>query len=600
MDVSSIPPLQAFSWLNAHAFGGSAPSPAPEALRLLGQYLQSQSCNPGEVAVLRQWDRQRKEGGVALQASGVELEALERAVASRAAAVRTVLVQNKERAAIMVSAASAGAAGNRGGIVQESNRGPMASLVQWWHLGVGSPWSFALSTSSGAEGLSTQSDYCFSCLRDAVEAVEPFLSGMRCATALGAEDEVSAIYLEGSAYLTSVGARGDPVPLFASLELARTYVTLSFGGRAGMAGVARALQASRALDALQRVASLLERFDTKVSDAQDMYQPTLTTDLSSGTLTKAQAYWSLAVSYSIFFHTVAAYLDGVSGNFEEFAAAVLGTGDQPGLYLWGASRFPFIPFALAENNVAGRSGEAKGDATKAPVAVHTRLAALFPPSSSHVTGSGADCYLDEYRPLVTAVIAPARTFITLLLLSAVATLPLQVVVKDLPLWGELRELYENCEELETLLRALHDGQLGTAWRSATAAATHYLFSTPHVHTSVLQQLLEDVKRAICFHYLSTRGVASIAHAADDLHFGSPEEFTKVVTALIRDQYIDARLDLVSGTVEVQQAGHTLGDREGAEEAMARAVLGLSTLEMQLTCMSAERHLIFVPASGDDG
>ncbi|KPA81986.1 hypothetical protein ABB37_03169 [Leptomonas pyrrhocoris] len=600
LDISTIPPLQVFSRLSAHVFGGATPRPTPEALRLLGEYLQSQSCNLGEVEVLRQWDQQNRGDDASLKDIGVDLEAVQHTVSSRAAAVRAVLAENKEKISVIASTASAGGVGGRGrAAVAEGNRGPSTSVVQWWHLGTGSPWGFALDTSDRAEESSMQVDYHFVCLRDAVEVMEPFLSGMRCAAALGAEDEVSTIWQQGTDYITRVCARGEPVAVFAVLELARTYVTLAFGGRSGVAGVERALHSTRALDEMRRVESLMERFDIKEGDGQETHQPTPAADPTAGTLTKAQAYWSLAASYSVFFHTVAAYVDGVSGNFEKFAAAVLGTGDRPALHLWGASRFPFIPFALPENNTAGHSSEAKTNASKAAMTVHTRLATLFPPSSSHVTGSGADYYLAEYKPLVTEVITPAATFSTLLLLSAVATLPLHVVTKRLPLWVELRELHENCEDLNASLRALHDGQLGTAWRSATAAATRYLANSPHIHPTVLQQLLESVKRALCFHYLNTRDVTDIAHAAEDLCFASTKEFMDAVTVLIRDQYIDARVDLVSGAIQVLQAGSIIRDEEGTAEAMSRAVIGLSTLEMQLTCMSAERNLIFIPAGLDD-
>jgi hypothetical protein len=609
IDGSAIPPLQAFSWLSARAFDTGASFSTTPALKLLGQYLHSQSCNPSEVEALRQWDQQVNRGAVVLYDNGVDLETLERTVTSKAAAVRAVLDENKGKTALMTSTVSGAAAANRAGAPPEStSRGPMTSLVQWWHLGgSGSPWSFALHQDVNESRQHAQEgDYCFSCLRDVMDLIGPFLNTMRCAAALGAEDAVSAAYVNGAAYVSSGCARSEATSIFASLELGRTLVTLSFGTRAGVAGVARALQAARPFEELRRMTGLLDRFDMKEDNTQETHRPPSTTDSTSGTLMKAQAYWRLAVSYSVFFHTVAAYLDGIKGNFEQFAAAVLGTGEgqQAGLCLWGASRFPFLAFAVAENNnaaaAAGRGGEINRDASNAPATVHTRLATLFPSSSSHVIGGGADYYLAEYKPLVTQVIAPARVFSTLLILSAVATLPLQVVTRHLPLWGELRELYENCEELESVLRALQEGQLGVAWRSSNAAATTYLVNTPYLPSAVMDKLLEGVKRAICFHYLNTRGAVSMAHAAKDLCFDSTEEFAHVVTGLIRDQFIDARIDLVNRKVQLQKEGSRHGDDgAGTEEAAARAVLGLSTLEMQFTCMSAERNLIFVPASSGD-
>ena len=602
IDVTAIPPLQVFSWLSTYAFGGGGrtQSPTPEALRLLGHYLQSQSCNLGEVEMLKEWQQQNKQGGVSLKNCEVDLETVERAVATRAAAVYAVLGRNEKRATVLASTAPAGNTANRcggSGALQEGDRGPNTSVVQWWRLGSGSPWDFALSVNDGSEGQSSSSDYRFVCLRDAIEVIEPFLNKMRCAAALGAEDAVSPAYQQGQLYISAACMRGEPTTIFASLELARTYVTVSFGDRAGVAAVARALQACRAFDELRHVAAVLKQLDSKEADTQDARQQPLTTDPTSSTLSKAQAYWSLTTSYSVFFHTVAAYVDGVTGKFDKFAAAVLGTGDQPDLHLWGAARFPFIPFAVAENDVAvGYGGEANRNASRSLTAVHTRLTTLFPFPDSHVTGSAADYYLAEYKPLVAAVMAPARSFATLLILSAVATLPLRTVMAQVPMWAELRELYENCDELETLLRALNNGELGVAWRWANEAATHYLTGMPQLSPSVLDQLLEGVRKALCFHYMKARNVTNMAHAAADLCFDSTKEFIDAVTALIQDQWVDARIDLVSGTVQVQRTDLSATDGERTREAAARAVLGLSTLEMQVTCMSAERNLIFVPAS----
>lgn len=670
-DVFAFPPLQAFSRLSTRAFNTAAADkfPTPEVMQLLRNYLQLQSCNLAEVEVLRQWEKQhgdrsdksstRNSNNTNNSSSsgsssshhicGLDLASIERAVATRAAAVRAMLEQSREKATIMASAAAAAAAaatnaasaatGARAVSMQENSRVHTTTVTQWWHLScavqdgdegfVDSPWAFALSAGDDAaeRPVARAESYCFLCLRDALELIEPYLTAMRCAAALGAEDVLTTVCIEGQSFVTTQLGRGEAAAIFALLELERTYVTLTFGGRAGVAGVARAMQNLRVVGELKRLASLLERMETRENEGHDTPQPSLPTPSTMGPaadaatllMTKAQAYWRLAASYATFFHTVAAYLDGVAGHFERFAVAVIGAGSQqlqqpgpqPELSLWGAARFPFLTFAVADAAAAGGGGgggpastgtgaggsrpaDTLRGSSKAPATVQTRLAALFPTSTAHVTSSVADFYLADYKPLITAVIAPARTFCALLVLSAVATLPLPHVTQQLPRWVELRELYENCEELEGLLSALQGGRLGTAWNWAQAAAGRYLAQTPHLHPAVLQRLLQSVQQALCYHYVRARGVVSMARAAEDLCFTSIEEFMRVATSLIRDQLMDARMDLVSGTIELRKTDTNAEEVKNVKEAAARATLSLSTLEMHITCMSAERNLIFVP------
>lgn len=588
-----MPCLQRYARLSASVFASTDDAEAQAALSPFLQYLLLQSCNTSEVEALEQWCRKQGNEELLKKCGGEVTAVIKRRVSQRARVLseavanrQDMLVTDARSTVVPAVICSAGAHG--------SGRSGTATLVQWWHLSDDDPWSFTASglcsqaTRGGSDG------YRFMCLREALTLVGPYLDLMRQAAATGDWEGVSRHVIEATNYINRVSLRDDPAVIFGSLELSRLHLALTFASGGGVASVEKALQQVRVNEDMRRAAALLDGLGAKERDTAEVHS---SPNASAASVSKAQAYWRLILSYSTFFNTVAAYVDGSLGRFESCAKALLGDGTETGACLWGAARYPSIHFCLPDSTARARQPDAQSSGPKTQSGACTVMPVLFPYSSSHVRASSSDHYLDEFAPLVTRVIAPASSFSTLVVLSAVGTLPLHVALTQLRTCVELREVYEGCSELTSLLGALWCGQLGVAWRCAKAAAARYLNREPHVQESVAKKLLEYVRLSVCFHYLRVRRIALMTDAAADLGFESSEEVAETATALISCNCIDARIDLVKGAICSNELGERSEVMEVKTEATALAKLSFSALKVRLACLSAERNLIAFP---DDG
>ncbi|CAM38354.1 conserved hypothetical protein [Leishmania braziliensis MHOM/BR/75/M2904] len=588
-----MPCLQTYARLSASVLASSDKGETQAALSLLLQYLSRQSCNPSEVEALEQWGR--KQGNEEwLQECGTDvMEVVKRRVTQRARALSEAVANRQE--ILMMDARNAGVpAVIRAADVYDRKRSGTATLVQWWHLSDDDPWSFTAAASCSHAARDGYDGYRFICLREALALVGPYLDLMRQAAATGDWDGVSRFFIEAASNIDRVPLRDDPAVIFGSLELSRLHLVLTFASRGGVASVENALQSTRVNDDMRRAAALLDSLETKERDTAAEH---LSHDASAASVSKVQAYWRLTLSYSAFFNTVAAYVDGLLGKFERCAKALLGDGTGTGVSLWGAARYPNIHF-LPDSTAHDKHPGAHPGRTKMQSGACSVMSAVFPCSSNHIRATSSDYYLDEFAPLVTRVIAPASSFSTLVVLSAVGTLPLHVALTQLRTCVEFREVYEGCGELTSLLDALWRGQLGVAWRCAQEAATRHLTREPHVQASVAKKLLQYVRRSLCFHYLRVRRTTLMADAAVDLGFESSEEIAETATALISGNYIDARIDLVRGAICSNELDNErCEETEVKIEAAALATLSFSALKVQFTCLSAERNLI---ALRDDG
>ncbi|CAG9581719.1 conserved hypothetical protein [Leishmania major strain Friedlin] len=589
-----MPCLQRYARLSASVLASPDDAETQAALSLLLQYLSLQSCNTSEVEALEQWcrkkgneERLKKCGGEATAVVKRRVTQRARVLSEAVASRQDMLVTDARSTGVPAVICTAGA--------HDSGRVGTATLVQWWHLSDDDPWSFTASASCSQATQGGSDGYRFVCLREALTLVGPYLDVMRQAAATGDWEGVSRLFIEATSYVNRVSFRDDPAAVFGSLELSRLHLTLTFASRGGVASVEKALQQVRVNDDMRRAAALLDGLGAKERDTAELYS---SPDASAASVSKVQAYWRLILSYSTFFNTVAAYVDGSLGRFESCAKALLGDGTETGACLWGAARYPSIHFCLPDSTAHVRQPDAHPGGPKTHSGTCTVMPVLFPYSSSHVRASASDHYLGEFAPLVTRVIAPASSFSTLVVLSAVGTLPLHVALTKLRTCVELREVYEGCSELTSFLDALWRGQLGVAWRCAKEAVTRYLNREPHVQDSVVKKLLQYVRRSVCFHYLRVRRTALMADAAVDLGFESSEEVAETATALISCNYIDARIDLVKGTIcsnELDERSEVM--MEVKAEATALAKLSFSALKVRLACLSAERNLIAFP---DDG
>ncbi|CAC9535682.1 conserved hypothetical protein [Leishmania infantum JPCM5] len=589
-----IPCLQRYARLSASVFASPDDAETQAALSPLLQYLSLQSCNTSEVEALEQWCRKQGNEERLKKCGGEVTAVVKRRVTQRARVLseavanrQDMLVTDARSTGVPAVVCSAGA--------HDSGRSGTATLVQWWHLSDDDPWNFTASASCSQATRGWSDGYRFVCLKEALTLVGPYLDLMRQAAATGDWESVSRLFIEATSYVNRVSFRDDPAAIFGSLELSRLHLALTFASRGGVASVEKALQQVRVNDDMRRAAALLDGLGARERGTAELHSPP---NASAASVSKVQAYWRLILSYSTFFNTVAAYVDGSLGRFESCAKALLGDGTETGACLWGAARYPNIHFCLPHSTSRVRQPDAQPGGPKTQSGACTVMPVLFPYSSSHVRASASDHYLDEFAPLVTRVIAPASSFSTLVVLSAVGTLPLHVALTQLRTCVELREVYEGCSELTSLLDALWRGQLGVAWRCAKEAAARYLNREPHVQDSVAKKLLQYVRRSVCFHYLRVRRTALISDAAVDLGFESSEEVVETATALISCNYIDARIDLVKGAIcsnELDERSEVM--MEVKAEATALAKLSFSALKVRLACLSAERNLIAFPGDG---
>ncbi|KAG5467690.1 hypothetical protein LSCM4_00768 [Leishmania orientalis] len=592
--AAAMPCLQRHARLSASVLASADDGETEGALSQLLQYLSRQSCNLSEVEALEQWCRKQGNDGRLPQCCGEVTAVVKRRVVERARVLSEAVGKTQEM--LVMNARNPGVpATDRLRGAYDSGRSPTATLVQWWHLSDDDPWCFTAAASCSQAAWGESDGYRFVCLREALVLVGPYLDQMRQAAATGDWEGVSRLFAEATNYVKRVSFREDPASIFGSLELSRLHLTLAFASRGGVASVEKALQLVWVNDDMRQAAALLDRVGAKERDLTGVQAAP---DTSAATVSKAQAYWRLTLSYSAFFNTVAAYVDGSLGRFEECATALLGNGTGTGACLWGAARYPSIPFFLPDGAARIKQPDAQPSRPKAQPGACTVVSTLFPFSSNHVRATASDYFLDEFSPLVTRIIAPASSFGTLVVLSAVGTLPLHVALTQLRTCVELREVYEVCGELTSLLDALWRGQLGVAWRCAKEAAARHLTCEPHVHATVTNKLLQYVKRSFCFHYLRLRSTALMTDAAVELGFESPDEVVETATALISNNCINARIDLMGGAICSNEPDDDRSEVSVAKaEAAARATLSFSALKMQLMCFSAERNLITFP---DDG
>ncbi|GET92097.1 hypothetical protein, conserved [Leishmania tarentolae] len=588
-----MPCLQRYLRLSARVLARADDAETQAALLALLEYLSVESCNTSEVEALDQWCRKQGNEGE-LQKHGRELiEVVRRRVTQRSCVLSEAAANRQDMLVTDARSCGVPAVMSTSG-AYDSGRCGTATLVQWWHLSDGNPWCFVAAASSSHATRGEIAGYGFVCLKEALTLVGPYLDLMRQAAATGNWDGVCQVFIEATNYVDRVSFTEDPSAIFGSLELSRLHLALAFASRSGVASVEKALQRPRVNDDMRRAGALLDKLSAKERDTAEAHS---SPDSSAALLSEVQAYWRLTLSYSTFFNTVSAYVDGSLGRFESCARALLGDGTGAGVCFWGASRYPNIHFFLPDSTAHIRHPDAQSSGPKAQSSACTVMSALFPYSSRHVRASFSDHYLDEFAPLVTRVIAPASSFSTLVILSAIGTLPLHVALTQLRTCGELREVYEGFSELTSLLDGLWRGQLGVAWGCAKEAVARYLTREPHVQASVAKKLLQYVKRSFCFHYLRVRGTALMADAAVDLGFESPEEVAETVTDLISCNCIDARIDLVNGAVCINELDERSEVMKVKGDAAALATLNFSALKARLTCLSAERNLI---AFRDDG
>ncbi|KAG5493779.1 hypothetical protein JKF63_01611 [Porcisia hertigi] len=592
LDAPAMPSLQRYARLSASVLTSNDKNEVQAALPPLLQYLSRQSCNVSEVEALEQWCCKQGNRELLQRCSGESMEVLKSRVMQRARVLSDAVVSRREMPPMEMRNIRVSAAAYTTGDACDNGRSRTATLVEWWNLSDDDPWSFTAAACCSHTVRSRKYGYRFICLKEALALVGPYLDLMRKAAATGDWDGVSCLFAEATDYVDRVSSREDPAAIFGSLELSRLHLTLTLASRGGVASVEKTLQLVRVDDDIQRVTALLDQLGIKDQDIVEM-------PLSSHPLmpffSKVQAYWHLTLTYSAFFNTVTAYVDGSLGRFEGFAKALLG--DEIGAHscLWGAVRYSSIRF-FPESTVRVRQLGPQLVGPSMQAGACSVMSTLFPYSSHHVCGTASDHYLDEFAPLVTAVIAPAASFSTLLVLSAIGSLPLSVALEQLRMCVECREVYETCSELTSLLDALWRGQLGAAWRYAKEAAARYLAHEPHIDATVAKSLLQCVMHSFCFHYLHARRTAFLADAAVDLGIDSPEEVAEAVTALISSNRMDARIDSVRGAICINQPDDKRSE-DIKMEAAARAMLSFSALKMQLTCLSAERNLI---AFANDG
>lgn len=584
--ATAVPALQRCARLSAAAMGPNQSDGAGAALAALMRHLADESRNVSEVEAVEQWCCRGSSEDALRQCSSEAMAAVKERVSQRARPLMSAVAERK--LAVVCESRVPGMA--------PAERVGAPVLVQWWRLGAGDPWAFPPAASCSAPAAPCEADaYSFVCLKESLALVGAHLDAMREAAAIGDNDVVASTRLNGIMHVNINVSRDGPVAIFATLELQRLGVTLAFAQRGGIAAVERVLQMSRYEDDMRRLTAFLEGAEAQEREGADGHA---SHESPGAALSRRQAYWRLALSYSIFFNTVAAYVAAVRGRFEACAVALLGDGTGAEVGLWGASRFPNLRFRVTDADGREKRGDAATGQGATEPCVHTVVGALFPCSGTHISATSSDFFVMEFAPLVTHVIAPAPTFSALVVLSAIATLPLDTALTQLQRSTELFELLEGSAELTDLLAALRLGQLRVAGRCCTDAVRGILSREPHLSPAVIARLESSVARALCYHYVCARTTVHFADAAAELGHQSPDSVAALVVSLISDGYVSARIDAVNGTV-CTDAPRNTGSAAATvmTETAARAALGFAAVSLRLAGLSAERNLMAVPEIG---
>lgn len=576
-----LPPLQAYKRLLKTVQTSSSSAAKDSALTALLQHLNGFSYNVKEVESLENWcHAQKKTENLASVIA--DLKQTKSQVESRLHTVEDRLISTSGTEAARARAAQTSPAD---GISSTSlslslfptDRTP--SLVRWWDLSA-DRWNQPHGMESCIPRYEVQQVYSLSCLKEVYKDLQPYLSGMTAAGLTDSTDALNRFYREAERHLLVTFPNTNPLLSFGFLELIRALVVLLCGSTPP-ATLVNLVPWSTAAIHLSSLSSWLGKGNTTPKTSSVI--PPLGLALSPS---NELCYLQLIMNYSTFFHTVAAYIEGTNGDFSSLASSLLGSGEERCSALWGTQRYPFLEAGLLDDTDIPLVQH--GDT---PPLQRTRLWKSFALMESYIGPSSSDVYFSTFAPLVKCVIAPASSFSTLLLLSAIATMPLHLLLDKLSRTPELCELYEPFPELAQLILALSHGRLGEAWSLSCTAATQYLNGDLHISDAVLGQLLQAVKKSLCYNYLTVRRVACFEVTARDLHFSDPDSVLSIAEELISDGFLDARIDAVHG--EIVSTSRLQREMEmsanAVQEIQTRAALSATMLEKKLGAMSVERH-----------
>lgn len=449
--------------------------------------------------------------------------------------------------------------------------------------------------SEAAEAPSTPLTNPFMCLPNkltmhtlgpAYESVASYLTTIRALAEVGKAPEVSDVVWDGMKHLRTVFQGHDARVVFGVLELRRHQAVLLNSSAGSHRDTYRLLQQAVPNTTLQPAVQFFKFVEKELSQYKG---PQLATAPASRLVELRDACAALILEYSMTFHLILSFHEGLAGDFASWGAAL---NPRDGA-VYGAVRYPEIRDVIFAKNPAGELVQRTGtDAISGRDCVTFPLASssLWNPSQV-VMPTATATTLPFIASFLSFTLAPIPAAMTFMLLSAVAGLPLRLVLNTFVTVGDVQVMVSGVAELATLVKALWRGNLGEALKAADSALAQYMMSEPWADAEVCAALRHKVRVSLAFQYAMARRSVDLRVAATEFGMDGPTELVAIYRELIREGKLSARVDVVHYELHQVISTAAVNAEAGMTRVLESSTANSAALSLRLRLLTVQRNLV---------